>query len=157
MTLLKKCKNNAGFTLMELLVVIVIIGIIGGIGGGYYLTSLKRGRDGQRAADLNNLRNALEMYYLDNNNQYPDRGGGSYVSVDELERDLISGSNQYIKVLPEDPTEGRDYKYRTIDGGDNTCYCLSAHMEVEDSWRTSIGGCSCPGDHGGECYLVTCP
>ncbi len=140
---------------MELLIVIVIIGIIGGIGGGYYLTSLKRGRDGQRAGDLNNLRNALEMYYLDNNNAYPDPTGGldAYTEVSNLEDDLATGDSQYIKVMPTDPSEGQTYLYSS----DGDCYCLSARMEMEESARTEIGDCTCPDSHGDDCYLVTCP
>ncbi|MEA2020827.1 MAG: prepilin-type N-terminal cleavage/methylation domain-containing protein [Patescibacteria group bacterium] len=156
MTLLKKCKNNAGFTLMELLIVIVIIGIIGGLGGGYYLTSLRRGRDGKRSADLNNLRNALEMYYLDNENTYPNPTGGlgSYTSVSNLESDLVSGSSQYIKVLPTDPQESQGTEYLYSSNG--SCYCISADMEMEESARTEFGDCTCPDVHD-NCYLVTCP
>lgn len=149
--------TDAGFTLTELLITIVIMAIIAGIGGANYLTSLKRGNDGKRAADLNNLRNALEMYYLDQSSpSYPDPdptldlASSAWFIVNET--NLGSLTPDYIKDFPSDPKSGQNYLFKS--GG--SCYCLSAEMEVSDP-RTSIGGCtSCPAAHS-RCYLVTCP
>ncbi len=157
MNFIKKMKNSEGFTLMELLLVIIIIGIMAGIGGGYYLTSLKRGNDGKRAGDLNNLRNALEMYFTDNG-EYPGTGSlSTYESINTALSGLTSGTDRYLNVLPEDPKDDREYLFSS----NGSCYCLSAQMEVDSNYRTSIGDCSCPDDHEDDgtdaCYLVTCP
>lgn len=157
------CFAAAGFTLIELLLVIVIIGIMLGIGGGYYLTSLKKGSDGKRAGDLNNLRNALEMYYLDQDPvTYPDTGGNweTVTSGNALDTALVQGTDRYLQVLPADPKSGsQDYRYKGIDctSGICSCYCLSAKMQVEENERLTIGSCTCPSAHSDECYLVTCP
>lgn len=145
--------NSRGFTLTELLIVIVITAIIAGIGATNYLTSLKRGHDGKRMADLNNLRNALEMYYLDQNTPHYPLGPGHWAGAGVLEGDLVL-VERYIQEIPSDPKSGWEYWYTPLDSGN--CYCLSARMEVEDT-RPSIGSCSCPPAHSGACYLVTCP
>ena len=159
MRLIKRCERQrvsaeAGFTLIELLLVVIIIAILAGIGGSNYLTSLKRGNDGKRVADLNNLRNALEMYYLDQSpHHYPDTSGDWLVvgaGADEALGELIP---DYAKQLPSDPKDGQRYYYSS----DGNCYCLSAKMEIDGNYRTSIGNCFCPPEHTGECYLVTCP
>jgi len=156
--------TNQGFTLIELLIAIVILAIISGIGVTNYLTSLKRGNDGKRAADLNNLRSALEMYYLDGKctdgvKCYPREDAWKVVGTgaDEALGELVS---DYTRQLPSDPKSDRHYLYKS----DGTCYCLSAKMEIDDNKRTSVGNycTACPGptapeNHSGICYLVTCP
>jgi len=156
-----KLTDSAGFTMIELLLVIIIIGIIGGVGGSYYLTSLKRGNDGKRAADLNNLRTALEMYFQDNTS-YPDTGG-DWQSVSTA----LSGLKpDYLKQFPSDPGDSQNYLYQgaSCSGGTCSCYCLSAQMQIEENERNSISGTdctTCPDGHKDgtedECYLVTCP
>lgn len=69
--------NKRGFTLLELLVVIAIIGLIATIAVAFLDNARAQARDTRRLADINNLRDALELYY-DENGNYPcselDRG-----------------------------------------------------------------------------------
>ncbi|HET6247896.1 MAG TPA: type II secretion system protein [Tepidisphaeraceae bacterium] len=65
-------KSRRGFSLIELVIVVVIIGIIAAIA----IPKMSRGASGASeaalAADLQILRNALEMYQAEHNGQYPD-------------------------------------------------------------------------------------
>jgi prepilin-type N-terminal cleavage/methylation domain-containing protein len=59
-----------GFTLVELLVSISIIGVLTAILMMNLVGARERSRDAQKIQDLNSLKNALRMYYNDNN-AYP--------------------------------------------------------------------------------------
>jgi prepilin-type N-terminal cleavage/methylation domain-containing protein len=63
-------KNNKGFTLIELLVVISIIGVLTAVLMMNLVGARERSRDAKKMQDLNSLKNALRMYYNDNN-AYP--------------------------------------------------------------------------------------
>ena len=54
--------NKKGFTLIELLLVIIILGVLSALITGNFFTSLKKGRDAKRKADLEQTQRALEMY-----------------------------------------------------------------------------------------------
>ena len=54
-----------GFTLIEILIVMIILGILSVLVTGNFVNSLKKGRDARRKSDLEQIRNALEMYYED--------------------------------------------------------------------------------------------
>lgn len=67
--------KSKGFTLIELLVVIAIIGILSTVILSSLSSSRERARDAKRKADLNTIRTALTMYYLDYGN-YPQESDG---------------------------------------------------------------------------------
>lgn len=54
-----------GFTLIELLVVITIIGVLSTIGLTSFQGANQKARDSRRAADVQQIRAALEMYKTD--------------------------------------------------------------------------------------------
>ena len=62
--------GRQGFTLIELMIVMVIMGILVTIGVTAFTSSMKKGRDSTRKANLRAITNALEMYYNDNG-RYP--------------------------------------------------------------------------------------
>lgn len=73
--MLKRINNEKGFTLIELLIVIVIIGILAGIVIGLTGANARRkANDAQKKADMHELQNALEQYYVDNE-AYPATSG----------------------------------------------------------------------------------
>jgi len=63
--------KQKGFTLIELLVVISIIGLLASVVLISLTTARLKARDAKRIADFRQLQNALELYYNDNNDQYP--------------------------------------------------------------------------------------
>lgn len=88
----KNKKKNFGFSLIELLVVISIIGVLTTVLVMNFVGSRERARDVQKIQNLNSLKNALRMYYNDNQS-YPISTG----SVGPLETSLVSGG--YIPSL----------------------------------------------------------
>ena len=63
-------ENRFGFTLIELLVVISIIGLLASVVLVALNLSRVKARDARRLADLQQIDNALDLYYSDNDN-YP--------------------------------------------------------------------------------------
>ncbi len=125
-------KFQAGFTLIELLVVIFIIGTLTGIILPNFVGSRQRARDARRKQDLGDIKNALRMYYNDNQ-AYPE-------NVSDL---TSGGNNEYINSIPEDPTNG-DYGYCRSDDEDG--FVLCADLENEgDSDNLLIGDSDCDG------------
>jgi len=57
--------EEAGFTLIEILVVIIIIGILAGIAIPIFLSQRKKGYDAQVKSDLHNAVAQLETYGVD--------------------------------------------------------------------------------------------
>ena len=75
-------KKNKGFSLIELLVVISIIGVLTTVLVMNFVGTRERSRDAQKIQNLNSLKNALRMYYNDNQfyPQYLSDLGASYVA-----------------------------------------------------------------------------
>jgi len=93
----KKSKNRNGFTLIELIVVITIIAVLTVVAMVSFGGVNKKSRDGQRMADLEKVRIALEMAR---------QVGGSYPPRNEqtlMPEGLVP---TYLSEMPTDPKEG---------------------------------------------------
>lgn len=93
--MLQKIKNNrpqAGFTLVELLIVIVIIAILAAIAISAFAGAQAEARDSQRVADMDQVKTQLELYYAEN---------GSYPASADLQGalDTVGGSNGLLEGL----------------------------------------------------------
>lgn len=62
--------KSRGFTLIELLVVVAIIGVLSSIIFASTSSGRSKGRDAKLIADIKQLQNALDLYYLDTG-RYP--------------------------------------------------------------------------------------
>ena len=92
-------KPQAGFTIVELLIVIVVIAILAAISIVAYNGIQSRARDTQRVSEMHRLKLALETYYVDNG-FYPLCNGSGVCSS--------TGYSQPISMLPVTPPIGND-------------------------------------------------
>jgi general secretion pathway protein G len=103
---------NAGFSLIEILVVVVIIGILGAIIVPNLLSRPDQARLTAAEGDLRALGNALDLYRLDNF-RYPSTDQGLQALVEKpsgFPEPANYNPDGYIKKLPEDPW-GSPYIY----------------------------------------------
>lgn len=138
--------NRKSFTLIELLIVILILGMLAFLISGNFFTSLKKGRDAKRKADLEQITRALEMYYEDNR-AYP----ASVSFGGQLCHPSGCATKIYMLKLPDDPTSG-DYEYDTDAGGTyfKLYACLENKLQIlpylTSGSTISCGQCRNPAD-----------
>ncbi|WP_269619333.1 type II secretion system major pseudopilin GspG [Zhongshania sp. BJYM1] len=104
--------KQAGFSLLEIMVVIVIMGLLVAVVAPNVLQNQDRAMVEKARADISVLEQALDMYKLDNH-FYPSTDQGLQALVKRPETGPAPKSyrsNGYIKRLPEDPW-GNPYIY----------------------------------------------
>ena len=113
-------KNKKAFTLIELLVTIAIISTLSSIAIVSFSGQTAKARDARRKSDLENLRQAIEMYYEDNG-KYPttDRwieNTGDGILANETGGLFDQLVPKYISKIPLDPKGSNDsiYMYYTL-------------------------------------------
>ncbi len=94
----KKTKKQAGFTLIEIMIVVVIIGILSSIILPKIIDKPNEARVQKARSDIQTISSVLDLYKLDKFN-YPTTDEGISVLV-----------GQYLKKPPKDPW-GNDYYY----------------------------------------------
>jgi type IV pilus assembly protein PilA len=72
-TRLREKKKDEGFTLIELLVVVVIIGVLVAIAVPVYLNYRQGAADKSAQSDVRGGISAIEQFYTNNSNTYPDK------------------------------------------------------------------------------------
>jgi type IV pilus assembly protein PilA len=109
-----KSQRQAGFTLLEVLLVVAIIAILAGI----VIIAINPGknlgdsRNSQRSADVNTIINGVYQYSVDNNGNLPTSitatateicatGAASCTGLVDLS--TISANGKYLVSLPKDP------------------------------------------------------
>lgn len=122
----RNANRNAGFTLLELLVVLVILGLLAALATPQVLSYLGRARTQSASLQIHNLASALDLFRLDIGH-YPTQDQGLSALV-QAPDGLPNWGGPYVK-KPEmlnDPW-GHPYTYR-IPGehGDFDLYSLGA-------------------------------
>ncbi|GAB5453479.1 MAG: type II secretion system major pseudopilin GspG [Halioglobus sp.] len=134
--------NNAGFSLVEILVVLVIMGLLISVVAPTVLNQADEARVQKARADFKNIETALKMYKLDNY-VYPttEQGLEALVepsSLDPQPRNFRQGG--YLEETPLDPW-GRPYLY--LSPGENKeidIYSLGADgLSGGDGQNADIG------------------
>ena len=103
-------RAQAGFTLIELMVVLVIIGVLAALIVPNVLDRADDARTTAARTDVNNLMQALKLYRLDNQ-RYPSAEQGLRALVSKPTAGAIAPNwKPYLEKLPNDPW-GRPYQY----------------------------------------------
>lgn len=92
-------RGNDGFTLIELILVTVIIAILAGMVTLTFRGSATDAKNKAALGDIKAYESAIELYALENNDQYP-----------ATLQQLTTGKKQYIRELNKDPW-GNAYVY----------------------------------------------
>ena len=121
--------QQAGFTLVEIMVVVIIIGLLAGIVVPNVMDNLDKANVQKARADFSSLQTALKLYRIDNFN-YPTTEQGlealvSKSSIAPVPRNFKSSG--YIDNLNKDPW-GNEYQYVSPadDGKEYDIYSLGA-------------------------------
>jgi general secretion pathway protein G len=102
--------QQAGFTLIELMVVLVIIGVLAALIVPNVLDRADDARATAAKTDVNNLMQALKLYKLDNQ-RYPTAAQGLQALLTKpTEGPIPTNWKHYLDKLPNDPW-GRPYQY----------------------------------------------
>ncbi|MFZ2990749.1 type II secretion system major pseudopilin GspG [Ideonella sp.] len=109
-TLARRRLRQAGFTLIELMVVLVIIGVLAALIVPNVLDRADDARVTAARTDIGNLMQALKLYKLDNQ-RYPTGEQGLEALVRKPTAGVVPANwRAYVEKLPNDPW-GRSYLY----------------------------------------------
>ena len=87
--MVKKRGQDAGFTLLELMIVMVIIGVLAAIAIPSFTMNVKKAREAVLREDLHTMRTAIDSYTYDKQ------------KAPQTLDDLVQAG--YLKALPKDP------------------------------------------------------
>ena len=106
-----RISRNAGFTLLELLVVLVILGLLAGYVAPKYFAQVGKSEVKTAKAQIDALEKALDQYRIDTRH-YPTTEQG-LAALDTKPADEAAWDGPYLKkTVPNDPW-GKPYQYRS--------------------------------------------
>ena len=105
----QKRYRDAGFTLIELMIVIAILGLMAYMVAPRLMGVMGKAKPKIALTDIKNLETALDLFYLDVG-RYPTDGEG-LKALTQAPENLPNWGGPYLKKPPKDPW-GRDYVYK---------------------------------------------
>lgn len=165
MKFLRLHPGQAGFTLMELLIVVALIMILSAIGVGGYTASTAKSRDTQRKNDLNQIAKALESFNNDvghypiaNNGKMKcyEKSGSSGTDVDCINGKLtfkLDGKVTSYMTIPTDPDSNQKYYYESEDGSSFALYVAIQNEDDRDLIKDGNGNIV---TYGTNCGVLAC-
>jgi general secretion pathway protein G len=139
----RKRRFQAGFTLIELMVVILIIGLLATIVVQNLRSATDKAKRVKAQADISQLKSALDRYYLDAGS-YPTSDQGLQALMTSPDNGNVSNVSRdwggpYIEKIPPDPW-GHTYFYQS----DGNAYSLKSFgadgVEGGDGKNADIDG-----------------
>jgi general secretion pathway protein G len=129
--------GEAGFTLVEMLVVITIIGLIMGLVGPRVLSYLSESKTKAAKIQIESLVAAMDLYYLDNG-RYPGANEGLGALV-ERPASSSAWNGPYLKTgsVPADPW-GHPYVYKVP--GEHAAYEIDSYGSAGPDGASGAGG-----------------
>ena len=110
--------EDKGFTLIELLVVIGIIGILAGIAVPKVSSVKDKANLSVVKSDLRSIQTALEIYSMQNNNQYPaDQTEFNNIDFNDPEDYVYTYKDDSYLVYYSDSIEDMYYYIKSIENG----------------------------------------
>ncbi len=131
-----KKRNNAGFTLVELLVVATILIVLTTIGLMSFRNAGQNSRDGKRKSDIESVRQALVLQRSDTGT-YP---SGAYSAVVSA---LIT-ADYLTAPAPTDPKNTSPFTYTYSLAGSDFCLCAN---QMENSANANANTCGPAGSY----------
>lgn len=107
----RSVRSNAGFTLLELLVVMVIIGLLAGYVGPKYFQQIGKSEVKTAKAQIAALEQSLDQFRIDVGH-YPTTEQGLNALMTNTDNDTHWSGPYLKKGVPNDPW-GKPYQYRT--------------------------------------------
>ncbi len=119
--IISKSNNQKGSSMIEILAVLSTASIV--IGGVSFNAGdfLSQARDAEKVANLKQMVNVLEMYYLDHD-AYPSVAG------DNRFENLVRQAGDYLNSTPNDKEK---YDYQSFNSGED--YIIKAVLENSDN------------------------
>lgn len=102
-------RGNAGFTLIEIMVVVVILGVLAALVAPNVINRIDDAQITRAKQDIRGIESALKLYRLDNY-RYPTTDQGLEALVKEPVDTTVRNWKPYLDRLPRDPWQN-PYEY----------------------------------------------